>query len=108
MQLKPFALFLSSIMCVHTVIASNQPQPVMSPQANTNSQAILDYWTPERMQEATPMDLPMVNQNSATQIPVDVMMQKYKGQTQTIYYGAPPTIKVTPDTRQKIKPRTSE
>jgi V8-like Glu-specific endopeptidase len=101
MYLKSWTLVIGSLICTHAAMASNKP-PVML-KSNTDPQAIINYWTPERMQEATPMDLPIVNQNPAMQVPVDEIMQKYKGQTPQIRYGAPPTIHVTPDTRQVIK-----
>jgi V8-like Glu-specific endopeptidase len=106
MHLKSLTLVLGSIICTNAAMASTQP-PVMLKQ-NTDPQAVLDYWTPERMQEAVPMDLPIVNQSSARQVPADQIMQKYKGQKPEVHYGALPSVEVMPDTRQIIKPRMSD
>jgi V8-like Glu-specific endopeptidase len=106
MRLKPLTLVLGSIICSNAALASSQP-PVMLKQ-NSDPQAVLDYWTPERMRDATPMDLPIVNQTPAMQVPVDEIMHKYKGQKPEMHYGTAPTTAITPDTHQVFQPRTPE
>lgn len=100
MQLKLSVLALSTIMCTSVAVAN---QSVLTT-ANPNPQSTLDYWTPERMAEATPMDTPIVTDTK--KIPIEEMMNKYKNQKPDVVYGAPPTAKIKPDTRQVFKPKT--
>lgn len=98
-----FTVMLGSLIGVNLAMADTNHTMVMY-KANPSIQATEDFWTPERMQAATPMDLPQVNHANVKPISAEEILHKYKGQKPEIRYGAPPTVQVTPNTQQLFKP----
>lgn len=103
MRLKsfPLTMIVGSLLSSNIVMANQSQMMIVK---NQDAQATLNYWTPERMREATPMDLPMANVHDVKKVSIEEIMHKYKSQKPDIRYGAPPTIEVTPDTHQVFKP----
>lgn len=100
MHLKTFAVTtLVGMMMSNVALAHIQnSQPTFN--NNPSPEAVLSYWTPERLQNATPMDLPRVKPGSLKEISKNKMTNNLvEGDD-----GAPPTVNIAPDTHQLFKP----
>lgn len=94
-------VILSSIIVSNIAIANESEVLLIK---NPDIQATAAYWTPERMREATPMDLPTVDPSVTKKIAAEALMHKYTGQKPEIHYGAPPTMKIKPNTNPLFEP----
>ena len=94
-------LIVGSIVLANTAIANTSQVMLIT---NPDVQATAAYWTPERMREATPMDLPSVDPATTKKILAETIMQKYAGQKPEIRYGAAPTVNITPNTTPVFEP----
>ncbi len=69
----------------------------------TDPVAIKSYWTPERMRQATAMDLPMADPQRI-KLSFDELMQKQKGKPSDVHLGHPPVTTIAPDTHPLFEP----
>lgn len=99
----PITIALSSFISSSVVMAGADPQQMIL-KVNSDPQATIAYWTPERMNQATSMDLPQSNSYAVRKISTEELLQKQKGLKSETHLGAPPSIQVAPDTHQLFKP----
>ena len=109
MYLKPslMTIAISSLISANIAIANPNQSQVMFI-TNPNVHATTAYWTPERMRDATPMDLPKANPADIKKVTIEEIMQKYKYSKPGIVDAAAPTVEVTPDTHQIFKPQAEK
>lgn len=103
MHLKPFTLSLISASIIFSNMAMANPS-IMS--KVTEPAVIQAYWTPERMQSATPMDLPQANPNKVIKVSVEEMQSHFKGSPEG-KEGFKPAVEPIPEMRQMFEPITS-
>lgn len=96
-----FALISTSIIFVNTTFANNM-NSVIAHEVN-GPELIKAYWTPERMRDAEPMELPRTDPKNVKKISISKMKSQFGG-TRTGEDGAPPSIEIQPDMHQYFQP----
>lgn len=100
--IKPllFSSVILSSLVSSVAVASYNPQNLIKV---TSPAAIADYWTPERMRNATPMELPKVN--FTKKLSLEELKENNKGEKPEIIAKAvPPTVHVVPQQHQFFQP----
>jgi len=72
---------------------------------NDNPSQVAAYWTPERMRDATPMELPKADKNRTVKMQITDMMQKFSDQEPKHIDGAPPRVTMQPNNQPLFQPR---
>lgn len=102
------SLMMGTLASMDGVQAGGGPQSTVMYHQNMSLITTENYWTPERMRHALPMDLPMVSTYTRKKMSIDELMQKYKGQKTYMRQGALPTVDIKPDNHQYFKPLVTE
>lgn len=103
MYMKPFTLSLisASIIFSNMALAKSAGESVVA--KVTDPAAIQNYWTPERMQSATPMDLPQADPHKVIKVSIAEMQSHYKGIPQG-KEGFKPAVEPIPHPEQIFEP----
>ena len=96
-------IVLSSLIASSISIASENQGSILL-KNNPNPQATSVYWTPDRMRNAQPFDLPQVDPAALRKISIEELQQRQHGLTPIIHLGTPPSLSIPPDTHQLFKP----
>jgi V8-like Glu-specific endopeptidase len=105
MQLKLVSIVLSSLVASSISIASENQGPFLS-KSNPNPQATSAYWTPDRMRDAEPLDLPQVDPDALKEISTEELQRRQHESTPIIHPGSPPSLSIPLDTQPLFKPVT--
>lgn len=103
MHLKSFTLtFISTAIIFSNVAIANTTTYKIN-----DSSATTAFWTPERMRDAEPMDLPRVDHNSVKKISINDLKKQFEdgpiGRD-----GSPPSINLIPNTQQYFQPKIDD
>ena len=103
MHVKSFTLTLisASILLSNIAIAQNVVYKANDPAAT------VAYWTPERMRDAEPMDLPQVDPKSVKKLTINELKSQFEG-VPIGKEGSPPSVDMTPDMHQYFQPKIKE
>ncbi|HEX2549398.1 MAG TPA: hypothetical protein VHM20_06195, partial [Gammaproteobacteria bacterium] len=104
MHLKPFTLSLISASMLLTNIAMAEALQPAFISKTTQPASIQAYWTKERMQSATPMDLPTANPNKVVKISTEEMRSHFQG-TPEGRDGYEPPVEPIPNMEQIFVPK---
>lgn len=103
MYWKVLPLAISISMMTHAALADIQKQQIMS-NINPSSAKVTAYWTPKRMQQAEPMDLPRVMAGSLKEISKVELLNQAEGHIGDGNDGSPPTIEIAPRLESIFEP----
>lgn len=103
MYLKTFTLTLisASILLSSAAMANTIVHKINDPAAT------MAYWTPERMRDAEPMDLPRVDPKNVKKLSISELKKQFEGDP-VGRDGSPPSVDITPDTHQIFQPKMQD
>lgn len=100
MRLHHIALLLLSGAALNSTLAFATDSSQSIAKTNDNPAATLSYWTPERLRDAKPMSLPLVNPNKVRFMPAEEITK----QKSVSVEGAPPQIELKLDSTPLFDP----
>jgi V8-like Glu-specific endopeptidase len=95
-RIKSFIIIGTMLTTTVAVAGENKSYPVSKDYPTTQ---VTNYWTPERLRDAVPMDLPRVELGSLKNVSI-TQTEKPTGND-----GSPPTVEITPDNTLLFQPK---